>query len=370
MINAQKTLLNKSRKLKEFAQKYEKYFIPGMLISGLLVDFITFKTLQVSTALTIITVYLVTAGAVMFYVNLYEAKKISSAIRIFQLIRFSSLFVIQFLFGALLSASFIFYWFSSEFSISWPVILLIAGLIIANEKFRDYYIKPTVQFALYYFILFSVFSILFPFVFNKIGGGIFLFGGVSSLIVFYLYIKLHAKYLPELSWANTKIKKPVLSIFVFMNLLYFFHLIPPIPLSVRDAGVYHGVERLNGNYQVTKEKESILAYLIPGKTIHLMAGGRVYLYSSIFAPADLKTKIVHEWLYYDEDLRKWVNNDELSYRITGGRQDGYRGYSVKSSLREGKWRIDIKTDNGQTMGRVKFRLKMVDEPVEFVEVIK
>ena len=155
-----------------------------------------------------------------------------------------------------------------------------------------------------------------------------------------------------------------------MNALYFLNVIPPIPLSLREAGVYHDLERTSNGYTVLAEGESVLQKLVPGQTIHTQAGSPVYVYSAIFAPADLNTTIVHHWQYYDEADRKWISKDELSFFISGGSDTGYRGYSVKSSVSEGRWRVDVETKRGQVLGRIPIRIKYVEDLPALKEEMK
>ena len=190
------------------------------------------------------------------------------------------------------------------------------------------------------------------------------------MFVVYLYVELMSIKLERFARRRILIAYLVLGIFTLMNLLYFANIIPPIPLSLRDAGVYHNVERVGGSYNVLAEDESWLQKLLPGQTVHVHNGDRLFVYTSIFAPAELNTTIVHRWEYFDAVEREWIDRGSFSYGIAGGRQDGYRGYSLKSSLREGKWRVYVETERGQVLGRVKFNVDIVDDELELMEFVK
>ena len=156
-----------------------------------------------------------------------------------------------------------------------------------------------------------------------------------------------------------------------MNVMYFANVIPPIPLSLREAGVYHSVERLEDNkYELQQEEQSFLEKITPGQKIHITDGGKVYVFSSIFAPADLKANIIHRWEYYNPKLEKWVVRDRLSFPIKGGRDAGYRGFSVKSNVEPGKWRVSVETERGQVMGIIKFEIQEVEDKPKLNQVIK
>jgi hypothetical protein len=50
----------------------------------------------------------------------------------------------------------------------------------------------------------------------------------------------------------------------------------------------------------------------------------------------------------------WVRTDRIAFQIAGGRQGGYRGYTVKSGVVPGEWRVEVETETGQTLGRIDF----------------
>lgn len=162
----------------------------------------------------------------------------------------------------------------------------------------------------------------------------------------------------------------VSAIFIMMSVLYLSNIIPPIPLSLREAGVYHDLRRSGSSYLVTDEPKSMFEQWLPVKTIHLMSGEPVYIFTSIFAPTDLHTQIVHRWQYHDQANHTWVNADQLSFPVSGGRQEGYRGYSRRSSLKEGQWRVRVQTPRGQVLATIRFDVERVEKSVSVVEFVK
>jgi len=342
-----------------------------MLVLGVFVDFVTFRTISIQSTFVLLLIYWLIAGATITYIQWQKTKNQ----QIFQktLEKYYNVFsplVIQFTFGALLSASLIFYWFSGILSISWPIIFLIAFLMIANEAFRAQYLRPVVQISVYYFVTFSLFSLILPYVFNSISPWIFLLSGILSLAimsVFVAFILLRYSHIKERAH---KITVAIVGIFVFMNVMYFSNLIPPIPLSLIDAGVYQSISRFKDDYVAREEAHTIFEKIVPGMTVHITAGSSLAVFSSIFAPFDFETQIVHEWQYFDGVHNKWVTVDKLPFSLYGGRENGYRGYSTKYNLYEGLWRVNVQTNRGQILGRVRFRIKVVETTPELIEIKK
>jgi len=357
-------------RIKQIQLKYSRFLVPGMLVAGLIVDYITFRTIQISTAFAILGVYLVLAGCVIAYKNFYDAGQISSKLRILRYLRLISPLIVQFTFGALLSASLIFYWFSGTISVSWPFLIIVALLIMSNDVLRHHYLKPVVQISVFYFVLFSYATLVLPFLMNSIQVWIFLLAGLISLVVINIYIRILSCRLDHVAKIKLYLKRSILIIFLIMNTLYFLNIIPPIPLSLRGADIAHSLSRSIGGYTLGVEQENWFERLIPGQTIHLGQGDPLYAFSTIFAPADLDTTIVHNWQYYDTDTWQWVDSSRLSFYISGGSDQGYRGYSVTSKLHEGKWRVSVETERGQVLGRINFKSVSLgsDEVMKYTEV--
>ena len=96
----------------------------------------------------------------------------------------------------------------------------------------------------------------------------------------------------------------------------------------------------------------------------------VYAYTAIFAPTGLSMSVSHEWQRYDEEGRTWVTEETIPFFIVGGRDGGYRGYSIKSGATEGTWRVNVITEFRQLIGRVSFRVENVDTPVPVEAVVR
>jgi hypothetical protein len=150
-----------------------------------------------------------------------------------------------------------------------------------------------------------------------------------------------------------------------MNLFYFANIIPPIPLSLKDSGVFHDIERKSdGSYVGEYEDYGWRGFLQMYSNYHYMAGDTVYAYSAIFSPSSLNINVTHEWQRYDETSEKWVSEGTVTLPVVGGRDGGFRTYSQRGDLSAGFWRVNVKTSNGLVIGRLRFEVIPVSsEPV-------
>lgn len=356
--------------LKAIYEAHERWLMPGILLSGVTADFVTFRTIRIETTFALLGIYLLAAGLAIGWINTPDASRPTLGGKLRSYVGAAAPMVLQFAFGALLSASFIFYWFSGALSVSWPLLLLTAFLMASNDVFRRWFLKPIVQVTVYFFVLFSLGSLVLPYFFNSVSAWVYVLGGCLSLAAMYGYLHLLLNFAGHLRPIRPMALGSVGAVFVVMNLLYFTGIIPPIPLSVREAGVYHGVERTGTDYTLLAERESLLGRLVPGQVVHVHAPDRVYVFSSVFAPVDLEAEIAHHWFRFDETSGEWVDRGRPSFPIRGGREGGYRGFSYTSGVEEGRWRVDIETQRGQVLGRVRFRIELVEEAPRRIELIR
>lgn len=338
------------QRIQTFVKRFDRFLMPGMLVLGTVVDAVQFRLLSVQTTFTIMGVYAVVCVLAMIVM----ASPLRQDWRLFRFVRLAAPLVQQFTIGALLSTSLLFYWFSGTISVSWPIIGVVALLMVFNEALRNVFTRVSVQVGVFMFVLISLTTTLFAFVFNSLSPVVFVVGGVASLVLMamVLVLLIRASRLYEGRW---RLWLTVTGVFAFMNIFYFLNVIPPIPLSLREAGMYYEVARSGGEYILIGEEETWLQRLLPGQTMTIVEGEPLYAYTSIFAPADLSTRMVHRWERKTDD--GWETVDRLSFSIVGGRSEGYRGYSMKTRFSEGKWRVTVETERGQVLGRIPFQIR-------------
>lgn len=328
-------------------ERHQHLFAPAFLLGGFLADVLTFRTLQVSTTFSLLGAYAAVAAAAIVVGDRgpgFFRKALPVAL--------------QFAFGALLSSSLLFYWYSGSFSASWPVMGLVVALMAGNEKFRHVLFRPTVQVGAYAFVLFSYATLLLPFLLRSISAWVFVLGGLASSAVAALLVLAVARFDVSRRPLRRRMLSTVAAVFVGFNALYFLRVIPPIPLSIRDAGIYHDVVALGGEYELVGEEEGFFAALWPGQTLHAADDdGRFYAYTSVFAPTALEARIVHRWQQYDPEANEWADRGTSSYAMRGGRDGGFRGYSYRTIRQPGRWRVIVETERGQELGRLRFNVE-------------
>jgi hypothetical protein len=280
--------------------------------------------------------------------------------------------ILQFFFGGLLSTFIVFYFRSATLSVTWPFLFLLAIAFVANESFKKHYSRLTFQISLFFLSLLAFTIFIIPVIFHRIGWDIFLVSGAISLVTLYLFLLLLRFITKEKFSQNKKmLTYSILGIYLATNILYFTNLIPPIPLSLKEAGIYHNIYRNEQRaYTVEGEEKGLLDYFSPHEDFHAVAGDTAYAHTAIFSPALFKNDIIHIWQKYNDNSGQWVTFSRADLVTTGGREGGYRTYSYVKNITPGEWRVNVETSNGQIIGRLRFNVILVDaEPPLKTEVL-
>jgi hypothetical protein len=268
--------------------------------------------------------------------------------------------ILQFFFGGLLSTFIVFYVRGSVIAVAWPFFMILLVAFIANESFKKHYARTDFQIS-FFFLSTYLFLIFFvPVLFHSIGPIIFLISGGFAIVILLIFIWILKKFTREgFKKGKDALYTSVISIYLVVNGFYFLHIIPPLPLSIQGSGIYHSVARqADGNYSVTTEDSTFIArlleYVSEYPDYHTVAGMPAYAYSAVYSPGSFDTTIIHEWQKYDSGTKKWVTANKVVLPVIGGRDEGYRTYSVNTGLTEGRWRVNVTTPNGQLIGRMAF----------------
>ncbi|MDB5254369.1 MAG: hypothetical protein JWL80_435 [Parcubacteria group bacterium] len=350
--------INSVRYVRDWYGRFERPISSISLIGGFVFDALTLKRVDMFWENVWVFVHLLVVAICIIAINIKENEGEDEKNP--EKLHFWLVNILQFFFGGLLSTYLVFYFRSATLSVSWPFLLVLVAAFVANERLKHHFSRLSFQISLFFLSLFSFMIFLVPVVLHRIGPGIFLVSGIVSVVIMWFFMKL----LISLSKENFTASKWTIAayiggIYALMNILYFTNIIPPIPLSLKDAGVFHSVDRnANGDYVVETEPSGFFSFFNLSPDVHLVSGHPVYAFSAVFSPASLNTNIIHEWQYQDAQ-GNWVTSGRISLPVEGGRDGGYRTYSIRANLSAGKWRVNVATPDGQLIGRMKFNVVSV-----------
>ena len=345
------------QKIKNFIEKYERHISSVFMVGGFIMDNLALKRVDVLGTNIFLLSYILIAVSSIIFLNMYDAGRLKW--KIWKSFHPWILFAMQFVIGGLFSSFFLFYCRSASLSASWPFLIVLFAGLLGNELVGKRYLRVVMQVSVLYLLLFSYLIFIVPVLVHEIGPRIFFLSGVVSLVA----IGTLVHFLLLIS--KTKVKEQgklifisIGLIFLTINILYFTNIIPPIPLAVKDAGAYKYVARTqSGDYALVGDAPKVFGFFRGEQTLKLSTGDPVYVYSAIFAPADFSLRVFHVWSYFDVKKNKWVESAKIPLNISGGQGRGYRTYSMKENILPGSWRVDIETDTGQIIGRLKFTVE-------------
>ena len=350
------------RKLFAWINKYQRHLSAAAMVTGFTLDNIFFGRIDnLWQTQAVFAVYAAVCFVTIPLLHYLEARAARGAGRP----RWHALLPIatQFALGGFWSGFLIFYARSAVVSASWPFLLLLLLIFIGNEYYARYHERVVFTSTLFFFALYSYAIFALPIYTHTMGTPIFLLSGAVAIVIFGLFTVLLRIVGRERFFADIfPIRVGAGVVLVVINLFYFTNILPPLPLSARAAGMYHSVSRVPGAYVATTESESwLVQYLNFAPTEHVVMGDSLYAYSSIFAPTDLSTTIVHRWQWYDQSKKQWETRAAIAYPIEGGRDGGYRGYSAAIMRSAGRWRVSIETADGRIIARLPFTVIFVGE---------
>ncbi len=274
--------------------------------------------------------------------------------------------LMQFFFGGILSVYLVFYFRSGTIETSWPFLLILALAFVANESLKHRFARLSFQLALLFFTFYAFAIYVVPILMHQISTRVFLISGIISVAAISIVLLVLAAFSRQRFARRTKwaIAGSIAGILIIVNGLYFLNLIPPLPLSLKQADVFHSLEvKGRGYYTVTAESHRFTGinwidflprFFAIRETVHVKPGDPLTVYTAVFSPTALTTKIIHEWQYFDRASGKWITRARVPLSVVGGRDGGYRTFSAASAITPGPWRVDVETPGGQVIGRLNF----------------
>lgn len=254
-------------------------------------------------------------------------------------------FVLQFFLGGIFSALVIFYFLSASDTTGFIVVGALVALLVGNEFLESRYSRLSLSWAMFCVTGIMFLNFALPHLFRSISPAWFYLSTAAAVgVVLFLRATSNAQKVTIL---------PSLIIAVFITLLFFINLIPPVPLAKREMLVCRSIARTDRGYTLTVERPRRweLWKALRNEVSH-RPGEKTYVFTSVFVPRGIETTIRHRWMRYGDD--GWRDAGVVPFRIRGGRRDGYRGYSYKTNAGVGRWRVIAESEGGQTIGVLRF----------------
>lgn len=360
-----------------FLKKHQRYLLPALaFFSGFIWDALTLGKGVSSLDLWILSAYLLATTPILWWLankahvqpspknlrsgmptHTLQVQQVPLALSNLR-IRLPYL-LLQFLYGSVFSALFILYFKSASHltALAWSIGL--AGLLIANEFFEHAYKRFTLTWTLFSFCTILLFNFVIPYAIGSVSA-IWFFLSVALAVMMTHFLKTAIAERVGKIW-------PTYALAGVLVVAYIVDVIPPVPLVKRDIQVGTQLEKTALSYRLLQDAAPFWQFWRrTTDTVHLQAGETVYCISAIYAPSGFRDSLYHHWQKYDATLG-WQSMSRIGFGFSGGRNEGYRGYTYKNNVSEGQWRVSVETENAHTIGTYHFDIQRATTPVSKVE---
>ena len=341
-----------SDRILAFVRRHERVFMFGSSACGFAFDLVIAKRPDSLFVNILLISYLAISAAIIAHLHTPSRRAGEKSVK--QTLIF--LLILTFCLGGLASNLLILYGKSGTPSGDILFLGMLAAMLVGNEFVRDRYERFHVNIATWYTLLLTYCIIAVPtFILHTIGPGEFLAtGGVSVAIaaIFLLVLDWIVKLFRgeegrELLMHSALIIAAILG---FFNVLYFSGIIPPVPLALKDIGIYHEVLRADASYTVLEEPSplwefwrSTASVYHPGPTPYL------YCFSAVFAPTGLALPVMHRYEHYSVRTNTWETTTRVVFPV--------------------KWRCNVETTAGDLIGRTEFTVVPSSTPPQLVQKV-
>lgn len=255
--------------------------------------------------------------------------------------------VLQFFFGGIFSALFIFYFLSSSGLPELTLVLALGALLVGNEFLESRYSELTLSWAFFTLCGVMFFNFALAHLFRSINTFWFYLGTLIALLA--------TLALRRISTRPASIV-PSVGVAALLLVLHVANVIPPVPLVKKQMLIAHDATREGSKFALTIEPPGWRFWRASAPQFHLRDGERVVCFTSVFVPRGIETTIRHRWDLYDERAGEWRTTSRIPFRISGGRQSGYRGYTFKQNVVPGRWRVVAESESGAAIGVLHFEV--------------
>jgi hypothetical protein len=212
--------------------------------------------------------------------------------------------------------------------------------------------KHILRNALFGLCLISYLNVLVSIALGSIGLLVFLAALASATLIHFAFTKFLERKL-EPRKIRLQVQAPFVAILVIYALLYVTKVLPPVPLSVKHIGIYHNVTRVPGGYQLEERRPEWRFWESGDQTFEALPGDRVFCFVQVFAPHGFRDQLKVRWRYHDPKTG-WTSGDAIPLSVSGGRDEGFRGFTSKANYVPGDWRVQVETSDGREIGRISF----------------
>ncbi len=326
-------------------------------VGGFLIDAITLTRIDSWLDLLLQTFYLAAIGWIMVRQARHDRGLWTPSPRLAKYWHYS-VEALHFCYGSLLSAYVVFYFKSSTFTKSSFFLLLVIVLMFLNEMPQIRRYGSRLRLGLYALCVASYLNYLLPVSIGRMGGWVFALGMCLSALIIRLMVNKLARLEENPGKARWVLGFPGALVLVVIMVFYVMRWIPPVPLSMQYAGIYHQITKVDGTYELaTPRWPWYVSWRRDSRPFLARPGDVIYCFVRVFAPRRFRDQVFLHWSYAPAGSKIFQTSDRVPLSIYGGRGEGFRGYVAKANYQPGRWRVTVETSDGRALGELTFHVR-------------
>jgi hypothetical protein len=330
--------------------RIRKFFPAIAFVGGFLWDALTLGKVITTLDLFILLAYWLLGGVVMILM----VRQIKPAWN-----RYFTL-ALQFVFGGLFSALVVLYFKSSGSIMAVGFVLALIALLVANEFWQEKYQRQWLTWTLYCFSGIMFLNFMIPHVLHSVHPVWFYVSTALGLGVVYGIWRLTPDH-------NIFMLRGPVAVAAVLIVFFSLNWLPPVPLVLKQSNVCRVQAHSDSTQGASKYSCEVDVAGISqlwgffSKEVKWQPGTKISYMASVFAPKGLDVALYHRWLLHTQK-KGWVQTDKIALSMKGGRQQGWRFYTHKQSLKPGLWRVETTNESGAVLGYTTF--KVVEAPID------
>ncbi|HEX4381764.1 MAG TPA: DUF2914 domain-containing protein [Myxococcales bacterium] len=341
-------------RLQAFKSRNERIVSTCFFLGGFLFDAVMLSRIDEPLMLVQQGGYLIICGALIAYQQRLVLKKLEPPVRLRKVWHYAD-HLLHFMLGTLLNAYSIFYFQSASGVTAICFVVFIAALLAVNEMPRFHKLGPVVVYALYSICLTSYFAYLFPVLLGHLRPWMFYLSvGVASALLL-----LQIRYLLRWSESYLHVARhaaiPAFGVQALFLLLYSLRLAPPVPLAIKQIGIYHDVKRVAGGWELSQQQGKWKFWQHADENFLERPGDKLFCFVRIFAPRHFKDAINIVWYHHDDELG-WRLAHRLPLSVSASSNVGFGTDAYLTEPMKGDWRVEIESQDGRTIGQLRFKV--------------
>lgn len=284
------------------------------------------------------------------------------------------LWVMHFFLGTLLNAFMVFYFRASSGLAAFCFLIGLSVLMVANELPRFRAQGPIVRVMLLSFALTSYLAYLLPVLWGQLSSWQYMLSVVLGSAATYGLWRFFVRFTQDPHWTMRRAVIPGLSMQLTLLVLYIVGAIPPVPLSLKQIGIYAAVtptkdEQGARHYELSYQPAPVWEVWRTSNDAYVgPTGSRVYAFVRIFAPAKFHDQVRFAW-DYDDPQRGWTpRGSPYTTLLSGGSEEGFRTFAYSTMGRPGDYRVRVLTMDDREIGRKTFTFVEGESPPTAIEL--